>query len=150
MRQFKAGLSPGWIKSASLADVDPFRSRQLHHHIRRNSHRRIGGARCRNYLVIVFKRYVAKYGKRRGQSEGANAADGMAGHDNHLFRSQHARLGPEMIAEFAVIEPFSAGGDDEKDGVTRFQADRFGDLVGIDTVCFRSQCKPSPSSLRFR
>lgn len=39
-----------------------------------------------------------------------------------------------MIAEFPVVEAFRAGGDDEKNGVARLQADRFRNLVG-STPC---------------
>ncbi len=106
MRQFKAGLSPCRIKSASLADVDPFRSRQSRHHVRRNPYRRIGGTRCRNHLGIVFQGYVAKHRKGRRQSERTHATDGMAGHRNDFFRPQHARLGAEMIAEFTMSSRF--------------------------------------------
>ncbi|MNS70888.1 hypothetical protein D3C72_1042390 [compost metagenome] len=63
----------------------------------------------------------------------------MAGHRNHLIRSKHARLCSEMIAEFPVVEAFRAGGDDEKNGVARLQADRFRNLVGVDAVCFGGQ-----------
>jgi len=149
MRQFKAGLSPRRIKSASLADVDPFRSRQSCHHVRRNPHRRIGGTRCRNHLGIVFQGYVAKHRKGRRQSERTHAADGMAGNRNDFFRSEHARLGAEMIAEFTIVEPFRAGGNDEKNCVARLQADRFGNLVGIDAVRFGSQSDCRRTRFRF-
>ncbi|QTK80090.1 hypothetical protein AT6N2_C2482 [Agrobacterium tumefaciens] len=123
-----------------MADVDPRRARQFGHHVGRNLDGSIGGAGSRHHFAILFKRQVTIDRQGRGQAEWAYTAYRMTGHRNNLLWPKHARFRSKMIPEFAVIQPFCPGGNDEKNEITRLQADRFGNLVGVNAMRLGREC----------
>ena len=98
----------GW-----LADVDPLGPRQRGHAVGRDPHGAVGGARRRHHLVEGLQADVAIDRERRGEAEGADAADRVPRQGLDLFLAEHARLAAQRRLGLPVVEPGIAARNDE-------------------------------------
>ena len=101
--------------------------------------RAVGRARCRYDDIEGPERDVAIDLERRGEPEGADAADRMAGQGLDLFGAKHARLAAERGLGLPVVEAGVAAGDDQHDLVADAQRQGLGDLARLHPMRSRGK-----------
>lgn len=123
----------------SLADVDPFGPGQRRNVVWRYANGGVGRTCGGQHFGMLFQGNVAEDRQGIGQTEGTYAAYGMACHCHDILGTKHSRLDAETVFELAIVQPLRSRCNNEKDAITRFEANGLRNLIGVDTVRLRSQ-----------
>src|SRR4051812_33536010 len=93
-----------------LPGIGPFAAPELDQAAPRQPHRGVGRPTGGDDLVVDLERYVAIDRQRTGETEGADAADSVAGQTQHVLGAEHARPATKGCLSLLVVEAGIAAG----------------------------------------